>query len=356
MDLVAGSGHHFDPEKRGMTLFRLLLSSTQIAVAILAVLAGCAPGFAQGAAEVGTNSIRDPFWNGGAKDCNANPQPPLEQRSLNAGTVLLREGLCSTFEAPFLYLLIGSKKALLIDTGDVTDAAQMPLAKTILGLLPGTEAEKLPLLVVHTHRHLDHRAGDAQFANLPHVQVIGYDLDSVRKFYNFKDWPNGIAEIDLGDRIVDVLPTPGHNETEVSFYDRKYELFFSGDFLMPGRLLIDDRDADLASARRAAAFVSDRPVQAILGGHIEFDAQGETFPWQSQYHPHEHALAMSKGDLLALPKALEGFNGIYSRSGQFVMINPMRLLILFCLITLLALTALVAGIVKLVRAQRRRSS
>jgi hydroxyacylglutathione hydrolase len=337
-----------------MTLVRLLLSCTQIAVAVLVLLAGCASGFAQRVAEVGSNSTRDSLWNDGAQDCKASPQPPLEQRSLNAGTVLLREGLCSTFEAPFVYLLMGSKKALLIDTGDVTDAAQMPLAKTVLGLLPGTGSEKLPLLVVHTHRHLDHRSGDAQFANLLHVQVLGYDLESVRRFYNFKDWPNGIAEIDLGDRIVDVLPTPGHNETEVSFYDRKYGLFFSGDFLMPGRLLIDDLDADLASARRAAAFVSDRPVQDVLGGHIEFDAQGETFPWQSQYHPHEHALAMSKGDLLALPKAIESFNGIYSRSGQFVMINPMRLLILFCVMALSVLAALVAVIVKLVRVQRKR--
>jgi hydroxyacylglutathione hydrolase len=337
-----------------MTLVRLLLSCTQIAVAVLALLAWCASGFAQGVAEAGANSTRDFLWNGGAKDCKANPQPPLEQRSLNAGTVFLREGLCSTFEAPFLYLLMGSKKALLIDTGDVTDAAQVPLAKTVLGLLPGTGSEKLPLLVVHTHRHLDHRAGDAQFANMLHVQVLGYDLVSVRRFFDFKDWPNGIAEIDLGDRIVDVLPTPGHSETEVSFYDRKYGLFFSGDFLMPGRLLIDDTDADLASARRVAAFVSDRPVQDVLGGHIEFDAQGETFPWQSQYHPHEHALAMSKGDLLALPKAIQSFNGIYSRSGQFVMINPMRLLILFCVMALSVLAALVAVIVKLVRVQRRR--
>ena len=339
-----------------MTLLRILLSCSQIAVAVLAVLAGCASGYAQSVAEVDRNSSRDPFWNDGAKDCKANPQPPLEQHSLNAGTVVLREGLCSTFEAPFIYLLMGSKKALLIDTGDVPDAAQMPLAKTVLGLLPATGAERMPLLVVHTHRHLDHRAGDAQFASLLDVQVLGYDLESVRNYYNFKDWPIGIAEIDLGDRIVDVLPTPGHNETEVSFYDRKYGLFFSGDFLMPGRLLIDDTGADLASARRVAAFLTDRPVQKVLGGHIEFDAQGETFPWQSQYHPPEHALAMGKGDLLALPKAIESFNGIYSRSGQFVMINPMRLMILFCLIALSVLAALVAAIVKLVRVQRRRSS
>jgi glyoxylase-like metal-dependent hydrolase (beta-lactamase superfamily II) len=34
-----------------------------------------------------------------------------------------------------------------------------------------------------------------------------------------------------------VIPTPGHNATHVVFYVRITGLLFSGDFLMPGRLL-----------------------------------------------------------------------------------------------------------------------
>jgi glyoxylase-like metal-dependent hydrolase (beta-lactamase superfamily II) len=68
----------------------------------------------------------------------------------------------------------------------------------------------------------------------------------------------------LGDRTVDVIPTPGHNETEVSFYDGNTGLFFSGDFLMPARLLVDDDNAELASANRVAAFARDRPVRFVL--------------------------------------------------------------------------------------------
>jgi hypothetical protein len=45
----------------------------------------------------------------------------------------------------FLYLLLGSDKALLIDTGAVADAKAMPLAKTILELLPDKDHQKLPL-------------------------------------------------------------------------------------------------------------------------------------------------------------------------------------------------------------------
>jgi len=201
-----------------------------------------------------------------------------------------------------MYLLVGSAKALLIDSGDVADPKLVPLASTVMRLLPGEGASKLPLLVVHTHRHFDHRAGDTQFAQLPNVEIVGFDFESVRRFYNFTDWPNGVAQLNLGDRTVDVIPSPGHNETEISFYDRKTGLFFSGDFLMPARLLVDDAGAYLASAERAAAFVRNRPVSFILGGHIEVNSAGDTFDWESQYHPNEHVLQMTNDDLLALPR------------------------------------------------------
>ena len=69
----------------------------------------------------------------------------------------------ATYEAPFIYLLIGKTKALLIDTGAVADAKTMPLAQTVTSLLPkgGT---RLPLMVVHTHGHLDHRLATISFA------------------------------------------------------------------------------------------------------------------------------------------------------------------------------------------------
>ncbi len=293
-------------------------------------------------------------WNEGADDCKARPQPPLEVHAYDSTTFLLRENLCSTFEAPFLYLLIGSDKALLIDTGDVADAKAMPLAETIMRLLPSKGDGKLPLLVVHSHRHLDHRAGDVQFANLPHVHVVGYDLDSVRKYFAFSDWPNGHAQIDLGGRIVDVVPAPGHSTTDVVYYDNNTGLLFSGDFLMPGRLLIDDTDADLASARRVADFVRQRPVRYVLGGHIELDSSGKTLPWQSQYHPNERVLPLTKDDVLALPAAVEHFNGLYTSSGNFTMMNSMRLLKLGVAIVLAITIAIIVAVIVVVRRWRRR--
>jgi len=291
-------------------------------------------------------------WNEGSPNCSTNPQPPLQVHSYNGQTFILRENLCSTFEAPFLYLLVGSTKALLIDTGDVSDPKAMPLADTVMHLLPGDAPVKLPLLVVHTHRHQDHRAGDAQFAQLPNVQVVGFDLDSVRRFYKFTNWPNGSSEINLGDRTIDVIPTPGHNETEVSFYDRSTGLFFSGDFLMPARLLIEDASANLASAERVAAFVKDRPIPFVLGGHIEMNSDGEMFAWESQYHPHEHVLQMTKDDLLALPTALRSFNGFYTVRGKFTMENSIHVLIASAVLVVLVIVAFVWLLVRYLRRRK----
>jgi hydroxyacylglutathione hydrolase len=332
---------------------RLRLLRTSFAQRAFLICAALALVSASAAAQLVAGSL-GVQWNQGSPDCAKNPQPPLQVHAYNAQTFILRESLCSTFEAPFMYLLIGSQKALLIDTGDVASPQKMPLATTVLGLLPGEGSAKLPLLVVHTHRHLDHRAGDPQFAHLPSVQVVGYDLASVRRFYGFTHWPDGQAEIDLGGRVVDVLPTPGHNETEVSFYDRQTGLFFSGDFLLPGRLLLDDPRADEASAQRVAAFVRNRQVSFVLGGHIEKNAQGRLFPWQSTWHPDEHVLQLSKNDLLALPAALSRFNGFYTSSGGFIMIDSMRILAVFGFSVLFTLTALIALLIAWLR--RRRSS
>lgn len=294
-------------------------------------------------------------WREGSKDCKANTDAPLQVHPYNPQTFILRENLCATFEGPFMYLLVGSTRALLIDTGDVADPKQMPLAETVLHLLPGDGPSKLPLLVVHTHRHLDHRAGDEQFAHLPNVQLVGFDLESVRHFYNFTNWPNGTAQIDLGNRIVDAIPTPGHNETEVTFYDRNTALLFSGDFLMPARLLIDDTQADLVSAQRIAAFVQDRPVSYVLGGHIELDETGNTFPWESTYHPNEHVLQLTKSAVLALPAAVSSFNGFYTITGGFVMMNSMRILIAFAAGAGVLLLALIVLLIRfLVRRRNLR--
>src|SRR5262249_48146491 len=137
----------------------------------------------------------DVHWNEGSKDCSKDPQAPIQVHRYNAETFILRENLCATYEAPFIYLLIGKNKALLIDTGAVAEAKTMPLAETVMSLL-ATAGSKVPLMVVHTHGHLDHRSGDEQFRALPDVEVVATDLDSVKSHFQLTDWPNSIGQID----------------------------------------------------------------------------------------------------------------------------------------------------------------
>jgi hydroxyacylglutathione hydrolase len=281
----------------------------------------------------------DVDWNQGSEDCVKNPQPPIQVHRYNAQTFILRENLCATYEAPFIYLLIGKTKALLIDTGAVADAKTMPLAETVISLL-ANGGSRLPLMVVHTHGHLDHRSGDDQFRTLPDVDVVPTDLESVKSRLGIANWQNDIGQIDLGDRVIDVIPTPGHYPSHVAFYDRQTGLFFSGDFFLPGRLLIEDTNADLASARRVVEFVKQRPVTYVLGGHIELDESGKTF-FGTRYHPNERPLQLTKQDLLALPDIVSGFNGFYAKRGVYVLMNQNRILIVLGVGAVVLLVAII---------------
>lgn len=294
----------------------------------------------------------DVKWREGTSDCQKNPQPPLQVHRYNAQTFILRESLCATYEGPFLYLLLGSQRALLIDTGAVSDAQRMPLAQTVRGLLPGSD---FPLTVVHTHGHLDHRSGDSQFSGDAYTEVVGTTLEDVKRHFHFVHWPNDSAQIDLGERIVDVLPTPGHYPSELSYYDRQTGLFLSGDFLLPGRLLIADKSADLASARRVAQFVENRPVTYVLGGHIELDQAGNTF-LGTHYHPNERPLQLSKDQLLRLPAIVESFNGFYGRHGEYILESQNRVLGAAAAAIVALLMGAGFGIRMLLRRRRRNQS
>jgi len=318
-------------------------------IALLCLSLGCVPVRAElqdGSMEV--------HWNPGAEDCKAAAPAPLQVHRYNDRTFIIRENLCVTEEGPFMYLLVGSARALLIDTGDVADPAVAPVARTVLGLLPTVGASHLPLLVVHTHGHLDHRRGDAQFQGLPGVQVVATDLQHVTAFFGFKDWPRGTAVVDLGDRQVDVLPTPGHSAAEVSYYDRSAGLLFTGDFLLPGRLLIADKAADLASALRVADFIRFHPVAYVLGGHIELDADGDGYGLGAHYHPNEHVLQMTRADVLELPALVNQFNGFYTRVGPILMLNQNRVLAASAIGLLIALVGAVWGSRRYIRYRRHR--
>src|SRR5215213_5226362 len=119
----------------------------------------------------------DVRWDDGSEDCEKATAAPIQIHRYEPQTIILRQSFCSDFEAPLIYLLIGDDEALLIDTGAVEDPAKMPLAKTVMELLPSKGDGKIPLLVLHTHGHGDHRAADGQFAGLSGVVVVPPEVE-----------------------------------------------------------------------------------------------------------------------------------------------------------------------------------
>ena len=285
----------------------------------------------------------DVQWNEGAEDCDKATMAPIQVHQYEPQTFILRESFCANFEAPLLYLLIGDDEALLLDTGATEDSAQMPLVKTVMDLLPARGEGKIPLLVLHTHGHGDHRAADAQFKAVPGVIVVPPEVEELRTALSLPQWPDGVAHIALGGRTVEVIAAPGHQPAHLIFYDDRTALLLTGDFLLPGRLMVDDLGAYRASAQRLVSFIGDRPVSHVLGAHIELDAKGELFPGGSQHHPNERALALAKADVLGLPKALADFNGFYSSHENYVVTNPKRNLLAMAAAVVLLLVASVWG-------------
>jgi uncharacterized membrane protein YdfJ with MMPL/SSD domain len=58
-------------------------------------------------------------------------------------------------------------------------------------------------------------------------------------------------------------------------------------------------------------------------------------------------------DLLALPDAVSSFNGFYTGSGKFILVNPVRIIIVLAVVAGLLLIALVLALVRYIRRRRR---
>jgi len=120
-------------------------------------------------------------------------------------------------------------------------------------------------------------------------------------------------------------------------------LLFSGDFLLPGRLLVDDIEAYEASALRVIEAVNAHGVQFALGAHIEMAASGELYSGGSSFHPDERALPLpfDSERAVALRQALQDFNGFYSRHPDYAVVNPIHNLIALAIGVIAALVLLV---------------
>ena len=256
-------------------------------------------------------------WHEGGPDCSSATIPAIQVHAYESQTYILRESLCVTFEAPFLYLLVGSERALLVDTGAVEDSTEAPLGQTVRSLVD-SHSEGLPLLVVHTHGHRDHRDGDAQFTS---DTVVSADLEAVQAYFQFESWPEGEASIDLGERQVLVVPAPGHHPAHLFFYDSRTGLLLTGDHLLSGRLLIYDLDEYRTSTQRLLGLAERVEVTYVVGAHSELDETGYGYLPGSTHHPNERPHHLLPGSIGALSDALRYFNGFYAHHGDFVLVH-----------------------------------
>lgn len=165
--------------------------------------------FRTGAPISGDLAVR---WNHGAR---RDADPAIQVHAYDDHTFVLRQTMAVHYEAPFIYLFHGNERALLLDTGATAEPDRFPLRDTVDSLLDGWLAEhpraEYGLVVVHTHGHGDHVAGDAQFDGRPRTTVVAADLAAVRSFFGFTDWPAEVVLVDLGGRVLAVTGIPGHH-------------------------------------------------------------------------------------------------------------------------------------------------
>jgi glyoxylase-like metal-dependent hydrolase (beta-lactamase superfamily II) len=173
----------------------------------------------------------------------------------------------------------------------------------------------MPLLVMHSHGHSDHVAGDPQFRNNPGVELIEPNSKALIEAFHLKDWPKEPGVVDLGGgRVLDLIPIPGHQEAAIALYDRKTGVMLSGDSFYPGRLYIGDWNQFALSIERLVQFTATHPVTHFLGCHIEeSNTPFLEYPIGSFYQPHEHSLELGRGVLLELNEALEKQKGVPAR-------------------------------------------
>jgi len=244
-------------------------------------------------------------WATGGPDCQSLPK--WETHGYNETFYILRESGCTHYEKPFLYLIFGTRRALLTDTGAGNPSTWKAVDETVAGYMRKHNLSQLPLTVVHTHGHDDHTAGDRDFSGRADVTVVPARVEELKKAFGIDRWPDGTGSLDLDNRVIEAIPIPGHDSVSLAFYDARTGILLTGDTLYPGRLYVEDFRAYRASVQRLIRYTTHKPIAHILGNHIE---QTRTpyldYPVETKYQPQEHELPLARAHLLELDLALEG--------------------------------------------------
>ena len=240
--------------------------------------------------------------------------PPFLVHEYNPTFIILRQSGCTNFEKPFLYLILGTKQAMLVDTGAKGADVSGVVAEVLRRHARQQQRPDLPLLVVHSHGHSDHVAGDAALRARPGVQVVEGQPEAVSTLFGITTWPRAVAQHDLGDRVLDIIPIPGHEVASIAIYDRRTGILLTGDTLYPGRLYVRDHAAFRDSIDRLVDFTATHDVAHALGAHIEnTHTPFVDYPEGTVFQPDEHTLELGRAHLLELQSALRTMNGPIER-------------------------------------------
>ena len=269
------------------------------------MMAGDGVDFSSGAPVSGDLDVR---WIHGSPPGRPDTDPGIQVHAYDPHTFVLRQSKAVHYEAPFLYLFCGNRRALLLDTGATADPRRFPLRATIDRILGDWLAahprEAYQLVVAHTHAHGDHVAADPQFLDRPDTVVVPVDVDSVRSFFGFGDWPSEVARFDLGGRVLEITGCPGHHPASIAVFDPWSGFLVTGDTVYPGRLYVRDYPAFTASMDRLVAFARSRPVTHVMGCHIEMTrTPRRDYPTGTTYQPDEAPLPMTVEQLVAVRDA-----------------------------------------------------
>ena len=180
-------------------------------------------------------------------------------------------------EEAISYLILGSERAVLLDTG-------MGIADLKAEVDRLTD---LPVVVVVTHGHYDHIGDNHRFSE---VWTFGSDSDVARIEQGksreectgymapgcYLELPAGfdpaayeirpsrvtrrlqhLEVIDLGRRTITVHHTPGHTADSICLLDSRDKLLFTGDTFYPGMLFAHFEDSDFAVYRQSIDYLVD---------------------------------------------------------------------------------------------------
>ena len=246
-------------------------------------------------------------WIHGSISAKANTDVRIQVHRYNEHTYILRQNPAIHWEAPFMYLLMGNERAVLLDTGATEEEEFFPLRETVDKVLrrwsSAQNVEMPELLVLPLGSDQSQTAALAQFANKPYTTVVAPGSGERASLVTQQ-------QLDLGGRVLSVIPTPGLDASSITLYDPWSDLLLTGNAFYPGRLVIRDFQAYRNTLNSLVQLMYEEPVSYVFGGRIEMTSRpGLDHRLRSNYRPGEHSLQLEPQLLETALQAVNLING-----------------------------------------------